>query len=187
MAGVVADNLRGQQHSNDWTLFSYPLIFLGILKFSEARKWEGKNLLSLIPLLTFGLATVFFGIALVLDWFGTVIVVENFLSLPTTDNDPAFLLYSFTHQLALRFFIPNLVLHFATVGLISRWALKHEVISRWFHVLGIVIGVVAVIGYPFGVYGYLWENFTISGILSALAMVWFISLGVFVFRYKTSI
>ena len=183
MAEAVAANLTGQQLSHAWALFSYPLILLGLLKFNDARKAETKPGLGSLPLFTMLLATFFFSIALVLDGFGTAMVVENFLNLPTTTADPAFMLYSYTHQLALRFFAPNLLLYFFTIGLLGRWTWNQAVFSRWFSIL---IGAMALIGYPFGVFGYLWENFAISGILSTLGMIWFISLGIFIYRYKTT-
>ena len=52
MAEAVANNITGHQLSHTGALFSYPLILLGLIKFNQARKSEGKPRLGVLSLIT---------------------------------------------------------------------------------------------------------------------------------------
>lgn len=166
-----------------WQL-SHLMGLAAVLLFGIAYGWHIKVLLQLgwrrvgyglagIATLAFGL----FGIALLIDGFVVPATMENHLA-ATGVQQATLEQVAESHQLALRFFTPGILLLFTTMGLFSVPMLHRNIHSRWLGVTGQAIAVLAVTAYLTGITGPHWDEMQIAGTLMLAAFAWHLLVGI---------
>jgi hypothetical protein len=162
---------------------SHLMGFAAVILFTVAYGWHANFLirlgwkriglgLAVISTTAFGL----FAIALLVDGFYVSATIDSYVS-ANSGRSTTLEQVAESHQLALFFFTPGILLVFVAMGLLSLPMLFREFHSRWLGIMGQIIAVTAVTAYVAGLTGPNWNELQIAGTLMMSAFAWNLLVG----------
>jgi hypothetical protein len=182
IAQLIDVNLSGWHASHIMALLSFPLFLWGFMTFYRLLVARNRRVIALPFIISMGLGLTLYTVAVVIDGFMTPVAAQNLLSATGEAQETATFLVSYTHNFALSFFAPALFAIVAGIGILSVGLFSTQLYARWFRWAGLILSVIAIVGYISGIFGSHWDNFQVTGPVLMLVYVWFLILGINLMR-----